>query len=531
MVNIKKILWIPILMIFSQIMLTGFVGYWLVSQYNDENDLLQEELSRIYDETRNQVIDSLLFNRVIEPALNDSVTITMMAAEGIDTAAHKVTSTMHGAFFAKKDTCENTMVTISLPDSIADKRIGSAASFIQSDNKHNLLIRSVRLFINHSSDTTASRVGFPLFLPGNPDTTLFKKVYNEKIAQRKYGIVAVWSAGNAKNEKNEKSVKNVKNEKNVKNVKGVKKLNDIKDVNDIGIVEKGDTGGLNFKSVFPDNLPQVEVKHTFPFLIKRIGAQILFALILLLLTGSAFFFTNRSLKRQLILNSLRNDFVSNITHELRTPVSTVKVALEALKTFDKVSNPKVTREYLDMAGQEMNRLDQLISKVLDQSLIGEQKQVIQPQISDLKYLIENVLLSLQPRLDARKATVKFDPSEIPGSVMVDPLHFQGVLINLIDNSLKYGPEIPEIEIRLWQDNGSACIEVIDNGPGIPKEYIGRVFDKFFRVPTGDTHNIKGYGLGLSFASLVMKQHQGSITVRNNESAGCTFALRFLMKTI
>ena len=114
--------------------------------------------------------------------------------------------------------------------------------------------------------------------------------------------------------------------------------------------------------------------------------------------------------------------------------------------------------------------------------------------------------------------------------MVDPLHFQGVLINLIDNSLKYGPENPEILIRLWQDNGSAYIEVSDNGSGIPKEYIGRIFDKFFRVPTGDTHNIKGYGLGLSFAALVMKQHQGSISVKNLDQGGCSFTLRFPLKT-
>jgi two-component system phosphate regulon sensor histidine kinase PhoR len=184
-----------------------------------------------------------------------------------------------------------------------------------------------------------------------------------------------------------------------------------------------------------------------------------------------------------------------------------------------------------MAGQEMNRLDQLISKVLDQSLIGEQKQVIKPQLSDLRYLIKNVLLSLQPRLAARRASVKFNFLEMNESVMVDPLYFQGVLINLIDNSLKYGPENPEIGIFLWQGIESVYIEVSDNGPGIPKKYISRVFDKFFRVPTGDTHNIKGYGLGLSFAALVMKQHQGSISVKNLGQGGCAFTLRFPLKTV
>lgn len=498
MVNIKKIQWIPVLMIFSQLMLTGFVAYWLMSQYKDEKEILGEELSRIYNESRNQVIDSLLFNRVVEPALNDSVTITMLASEKIDTAQHKVLRGIHsGAVYRAKDSSESTIVAITIPDSIAGKRIKPAQTFSFTNKKQDILIRSVKLFINHTGDSIISGGPFPGFLPGNPDTALFRKVFTGKIGKKKFGVAIIW------------------NSDTVKDVKGVK------------VMVKG---GIHFNSMFPDNLPGVQIKNAFPYLIKRIGAQILFALILLLLTGSAFFFTSRSLKRQMILNKLRNDFVSNITHELKTPVSTVKVALEALKTFDKVNNPAVTLDYLDMASQELNRLDQMIGKVLDQSLIGEQKQVIQPQPSNLKNLIDHVLLTLQPQLAARNASIKFDPSDMTGLVMVDPLYFQGVLINLIDNSMKYGPENPEISIRLWQDNGSANIEVSDNGPGIPKEYISRIFDKFFRIPTGDTHNIKGYGLGLSFAALVMKQHQGSIAVKNLDQGGCSFTLRFPRKT-
>lgn len=482
-------------------MLAGFVAYWLMSQYDVEKELLRDELSRIYDESRNQVIDSLLFNRVVEPALNDSVTVTMMAAEKTDTTFNKEhLAILSEAGRRKKGATENTIVTIRIPDSLAGKKGKPATTFTLINKKQDLLIRSVKLFINHTGDSLVSSGSFPGFLPGNPDTALFKKFFNEKIEKREFGVKIIWSSD---------SVKDVKSEKRVKNT---------------------GTSGMYFTSMFPDQLPGVQIKHDFPYLIRRIGGQILFALILLLLTGSAFFFTNRSLKRQVILNDLRNDFVSNITHELKTPVSTVKVALEALKTFDKVNNPAVTRDYLDMASQELNRLDQMIGKVLDQSLIGEQKQVIQPQPSILKNLIDTVLLTLHPQLAARNASIKFDPSDMTGLVMVDPLYFQGVLINLIDNSLKYGPENPEISIRLWQDNGSAYIEVSDNGPGIPKEYISRIFDKFFRIPAGDTHNIKGYGLGLSFAALVMKQHRGSISVKNLDQGGCSFTLRFPRKT-
>jgi signal transduction histidine kinase len=478
-------------MVISQVMLAGFVAYWLKSQYDDEKSLLREDLYRIYNEARDQVIDSLLFNRVVGPALNDSVTITLMTTDSCDTVADWKPHLIHSdALYSKKGPPAGAAVTIAIPDSMSGKQIKQTGAFFYAKKKEDLLIRSVRLFINHSGDSIASRGPFHGFLPANMDTSLFKKYYIEKLTGKKYGVSIIWTPNTNKS------------------------------------LSTPDKAGMHFTSELPDNLPGVQVKHNFPYLIRRISPQILFALILLILTGSAFYFTNRSLNRQVILNSLRNDFVSNITHELRTPVSTVKVALEALKTFDKVNNPAIMRDYLDMAGQEMNRLDQLIGKVLDQSLIGEQKQVIQTQPSDLIDLIDSVLLSLQPRLDVRNASVKFDHPEAVDLFNVDPLHFQGVLINLIDNSLKYGPENPEISISLWKDNGSACISVNDNGPGIPKEYLNRIFDKFFRVPNGDIHNIKGYGLGLSFAALVMKQHQGSISVKNLDNGGCSFTLRF-----
>jgi signal transduction histidine kinase len=513
-------------MIISQLMLAGFVSYWLKSQYDDEKDLLGEAVSRIYDESRNQVIDSLLFNRVVEPALNDSLDITVMTRAKIDTTNHKVMKVFKNeAFFARNDSCQSALVTIGLSDSAPGEGGALGTTFSNSGKKQDMLIRSVRLFINHSGDSVTNTGSFSGFLPGNPDTALFKKVFKERIAQKKFRVSIIWTEDTAKATKPSSSfIFDTNQPKPAKLVSGVNLLSPLKDSWNYG------KQGMHFSSTFPDNLPGVQVKGEFPYLIGRLGAQILFALILLLLTGSAFFFTNRSFKRQLILNGLRNDFVSNITHELRTPVSTVKVALEALKTFDKAKNPVIMREYLDMAAQEMNRLDQLISKVLDQSLIGDQKQIIQPRPSDINQLINNILLSLQPRFDSLMASVKFDSSEIPGLVMVDPLHFQGILINLIDNSLKYGPENPEILIRLWQEDGTTCIEVSDHGPGIPKEYLSRVFDKFFRVPTGDIHNIKGYGLGLSFAAMVMKQHQGSISVKNLDQGGCAFTLRFPSKT-
>ncbi len=489
--NLKKIKWIPILMVFSQLMLTGFVAYWLRSQFKDEKDLLRNDVSRLYDESLNQVMDSVVFSRVVEPALNDSVTITLLSDIKKDTLVNCLPKVVTGStYFSSMGSKENTVVKIAVPDSMAGKEHHHAGTFAFVTGRQDMLIRSVKLIINQKGDSVLSKSSMPGVFPLTLDSLLFKKVFTGKISEKNLGISMIWYPDSLN-----------------------KKVHKLK-------------SALYFSRMVDGQLPGVLVRNEAPYLVRRMSPQILFGLILLILTGSAFYFTNRSLNRQMMLNSLRNDFVSNITHELRTPVSTVKVALEALKTFDKVNNPAITLDYLDMATQEMNRLDQLIGKVLDQSLIGEQNHLIQPLPSDLKVLIDKTLATLEPRLTSRNASISFDSASPVDPIMVDPLYFQGVLINLIDNSLKYGNEAPEITISLMQNKSSVVVQVSDNGPGIPKEYLGKVFDKFFRVPTGDTHNIKGYGLGLSFAALVMNQHHGSISVKNSDSGGCQFTLTF-----
>jgi two-component system phosphate regulon sensor histidine kinase PhoR len=226
------------------------------------------------------------------------------------------------------------------------------------------------------------------------------------------------------------------------------------------------------------------------------------------------------------LNKLRNDFISNISHELKTPLSTVTVALEVLKSYDKMNDRKTTDEYLNIAIGEMKRLDQLVNKVLSTSRLENQDQYIQLEEGDLVRVTTEALNSMQARFVQQNAVVNFESDNESSVLLIDKLHIHGVLINLLDNSLKYCNERPAITIRIDEKPGSVILSILDNGPGIPEEYISRVFDKFFRVPDGDKHNIKGYGLGLSFSDLVMKQHGGSINARNIKEGGTIFTLTF-----
>lgn len=261
-----------------------------------------------------------------------------------------------------------------------------------------------------------------------------------------------------------------------------------------------------------------------PYLLQKLWPQAGFVLVLLGITLIAFYTTYRSLLRQIQLSALKDDFVSNISHELKTPIATVKVAIEAIQHFDTEGQKALTQEYLAMAAQELERLELLVNRSLHTSLLESGKLSIQPELHDLKMIIEEVLSAYQVRFVAYGATVQFESKGRHFMTMVDRLHMQGVLINLLDNSLKYGLEAIHICISLTENNDHLTISVTDNGPGIPDIYCKKVFEKFFRVPEGNQHNVKGYGLGLSYAAQVMQQHEGSIRVTNVATGGCSFVL-------
>lgn len=261
------------------------------------------------------------------------------------------------------------------------------------------------------------------------------------------------------------------------------------------------------------------------YLIKGLWSQAAFVLILLSVILLAFYVTYKSLLRQIQLSAMKDDFVSNISHELKTPIATVKVALEAIQHFDAAGQKEFTAEYMHMASLEMERLELLVNRSLHTSLLESGKLSLQLEEADVKTIIEEVLLAYQVKILAYDADISFEVIGLHFSAMVDRLHLQGVLVNLLDNSLKYGQGKKTcIKIVLSAVSDTIQIAVSDNGPGIPEDYRKKVFDKFFRVPMHNRHNVKGYGLGLTYAAQVVTQHKGTICVENMPEGGCTFTV-------
>ncbi len=272
----------------------------------------------------------------------------------------------------------------------------------------------------------------------------------------------------------------------------------------------------------PEVSQAIQVKRVSGYLLRQMSGSFLFAFILLGLTGTAFWFTYKSLKAQMHLAAIRNDFISNMSHELKTPVATVKVALEALADPEVLRDARTARDYVTIAALETDRLGQLIHMSLQTSLLEEGRLALQREAVDLRALVQETVRILQ-RDEHTRITVESEGANF--TVTGDKLQLQGVLLNLLDNAIKYGGAAQEIRLRLFAAASSVHIGISDQGPGIPEAYRRRVFDKFFRVPTGNEHSVKGYGLGLSYAAQVIRRHGGDIEVHNNPGGGCTFTIQ------
>lgn len=259
------------------------------------------------------------------------------------------------------------------------------------------------------------------------------------------------------------------------------------------------------------------------YLLKRISMPILFSFILLGITILSFVLLYRSLLKQRRLSELKNEFINNITHELKTPIATVGVAIEALRNFNAINDPQKTKEYLDISQNELHRLSLLVDKVLKLSMFENRQLDLKFEPVNLKEIVDEVTASMKLQMEKFHAAINVN-CEGDMSLKGDRMHLTSVVFNLLDNALKYSKTNPSIRVELKGDENNVTIIVSDNGIGIAPEYKNKVFEKFFRVPHGDTHNAKGYGLGLSYVLQVIQKHNGTIKVETEPGAGSTFII-------
>jgi two-component system phosphate regulon sensor histidine kinase PhoR len=271
---------------------------------------------------------------------------------------------------------------------------------------------------------------------------------------------------------------------------------------------------------------ELKLGNTVPYLLRRLTQPILFSVFLLGITLLSFLLLYKNLLKQRRLAEQKNEFISNITHELKTPIATVGVAIEALKNFNAMDDPERTREYLEISQNELQRLGLLVDKVLKLSMFEKKALELKKEKFDCLQLMQEILNTMKLQFEKYHARITLDTSGDNFIIEADKLHVTSVMYNLLDNALKYSKENPLINVRLVSHPDSIELSVTDNGIGIPAVYKEKIFEKFFRIPTGDKHNIKGYGLGLSYVSEVIKRHRGQVSVESEPGKGSTFTATF-----
>ncbi|MEZ5070612.1 MAG: HAMP domain-containing sensor histidine kinase [Bacteroidales bacterium] len=520
----------------SLLLLTAFVAYWLAGQFRQTRERLLADMRMEYSVIHQHLVDSLILRDIVVPSLADSVTvrIDLNAAgrlfEGSD-SLERMFLESPGARTLILGTDSITRLEV-LPDSLA-------AVMMAPGNVRRLHVPPLPEGISGDGDSLgfhwmgADSAKALILAPGAREF----QVYSEADSIRLPGEVdarflrSVQLFIHKTDELFREEGDTVHFPLDVAEEDLLKAL-DARNRQMEWDVTLRFTDSSDAPFAGPDriliwkDLPPIHIHGLLWQVLGDMWPQILFALLLLGISAAALGISYRSFREQLVLHRLRDDFIRNITHELKTPVSTVKVALEALTQFDFQNNEATRREYLDLAGKEVRRLEDLISKVLGQMALEEQQAGSSLESVDLEAFMDEVLLRLAPRIDREQAEVTRTTPEERCPVRADPVHLEGVLMNLLDNSLKYAGPRPQIRLGVRCIHDRTELWVSDNGPGIPREHAARIFDKFFRVPTGDRHDVKGHGLGLHFSRLAMRQFGGDIRQENPPGGGCAFVLTF-----
>ena len=228
--------------------------------------------------------------------------------------------------------------------------------------------------------------------------------------------------------------------------------------------------------------------------------------------------------RQKKLSEMKSDFINNMTHELRTPISTISLSSEVLLGDKIIEQPERLKRYAQLIYNENQRLRLQVDKVLQLASLDKKEMEINHTSLNLHEIIQNAVDSIMLVRQDEGISIKADLQAENHIISGDAVHIGNVIHNLLDNGVKYRNEKGEIQIKTSNTGGDLIIEVIDNGIGIPKSSIPYIFDKFYRVPTGNLHDVKGFGLGLYYVRQIILGHKGKITVKSQEGRGTHFTV-------
>ncbi|MDZ7742506.1 MAG: HAMP domain-containing sensor histidine kinase [Bacteroidota bacterium] len=258
------------------------------------------------------------------------------------------------------------------------------------------------------------------------------------------------------------------------------------------------------------------------FLISQLWALLLISVILILMIIFSFVISINTIFRQKKLSVMKNDFINNMTHEFKTPISTISLACEALSDKDIQKSDDIYNYYINVISQENKRLGNMAEKVLQSAALDQRSLSLKKEWINIHEIIEDVISKIDIQIKSRKGQIIQDFHADTSVLYADRMHITNMIFNLLDNANKYTTGVPEIKISTYNLNSSIEIDVEDNGIGISKTDQEKIFDKLYRVPTGNIHNFKGFGLGLSYVKAIVDMHGGKIDLESEPKQGSVF---------
>ena len=283
--------------------------------------------------------------------------------------------------------------------------------------------------------------------------------------------------------------------------------------------------GSNYENLTKEEFLVIIVPHQRAIVFREIFWFILGTIIFTIIITTAFFLTIRALLRQKKLSEIKSDFINNMTHEFKTPIATISLAVDALKNEKVIGDKEKSSYFTNVIREENKRMNKQVEAILQAAILDKKELQLNMKKLSAHELINNAVNNINLPLAEKNGKLELHLDAENDLIIADDVHFTNLINNLLDNAIKYSKE-SDLVIKLFTESSSNQfkIRVEDNGIGMNKETLARIFEKFYRAHTGNIHNVKGFGLGLSYVKTMVEAHKGSIKAESTLGKGSTFII-------
>jgi two-component system phosphate regulon sensor histidine kinase PhoR len=289
--------------------------------------------------------------------------------------------------------------------------------------------------------------------------------------------------------------------------------------------------GSNAEGISPDEILVIIVPHVRNLIWKSMTRIIIVSVIFTIIIMCAFFITVRALIRQKKLSEIKSDFINNMTHEFKTPLATISLAVDALKNDKVKGNEEKTNYFTSIIKEENKRMNKQVETILQAALLDKQEVQLNLKKLPAHDLITSALNNITLQVEEKGGMLDVKLAAQNDLILADEVHFTNLINNLLDNAVKYSKENLAIKLSTENSGNQIKIKIEDNGIGMNKETVNRIFEKFYRAHTGNVHNVKGFGLGLSYVKTMVQAHHGNIKADSVLGKGSTFIITIPLAAI